>query len=108
MSEEVIEVVTDPPGNLAQDQMQQRSIQHMLNTAQFVMGTVAHELKTDLPRASAIMLSVLTTTVMVFIRGYPRETWAPQFREVAQYFERMAVQIEDEEIKGAEHDNPTN
>jgi len=101
---ETLEIVTDPPGNLAQDKMQQRAIQHLLNTAHFIMGTMAHDLKIDISHASSIMLSCLTTTVMVFIRAYPREHWAAMFREVSEYFARMAGEADVANTKGNGHD----
>jgi hypothetical protein len=96
------EEVKDPQ---AQDLVQGRATQHILNTAQFLMGSVAHDLKCGLPRASAIVLSVLGTGLMAFIRGYPRETWEGQFREIADYFTRMADEVKARE--GDTNDSPT-
>ncbi len=101
--EEVIEVDTGH-NDLAVNQVQQRIMQHMLGGAQLAMGFVASDLRCDLAKASSITLSALTTVVMVFIRGYPRETWAMQFREVGEYFTRMA---QEAEAKGASNDSPT-
>lgn len=91
--EEVLEVDTGH-SDVELNKVQQRVMNHMLQSAQFMMGYVAHELKTDMPKASSVTLSVLSTVVMIFIRGYPRQTWAMQFRELAQYFERMATEAE--------------
>jgi hypothetical protein len=100
MSEEV-----DPPDNLAVDKMHSEAVQHLLKTTRFMMGAVSHELKVDISRASSIALSILSTAVMVYIRGYPREHWGGIFQEVAQYFQRMADEAEQ---KGANNDEPNN
>lgn len=101
--EETMEIDTGH-NDLAVNQVQQRIMNHMLGSAQLAMGFVASDLKCDLPKASSITLSALTTVVMVFIRGYPREVWAMQLREVGEYFLRQAQEAEAKE--GEANDSP--
>lgn len=105
---ETIEIITDPPGDQARDATMQEYIKLLLHQAKLMVAGAGSELKTDSGHASAVVLSVFSTTLMIYVRGYPKELHSQMFRDVGQYFERMATEAE---VKGDDNggaSTPTN
>lgn len=80
-----------------QDAVMTDGIQMLLRVTKLLQHSAAHELSTDLPKASAIVMSMLATATMLYVRGYPKEAWATQFSGLAEYYAKVAREAEVKE-----------
>lgn len=89
------EIPIDPQ---QRDAVIHEGVQLLLRVSRALMNSAAHELTLTPPQASSIVMSILATNVMLYVRGYPRESWPFAFRDLAAYFNRLAD--EEEATKG--------
>lgn len=73
-----------------QDATMQEGIQLLLRMTRMMLSSVVNDLNTTPPKASALVMSMLATNLMVYVRGYPREAWPGAFEELATYFNQQA------------------
>lgn len=95
MSEEANDVELVPSGDKSRDAFMQEAIQLLLRTAKMLVSASRCEMVVDMPQASSVVMSVLATTTMLYVRGYPQG--APQimqFKELGEYFQRLGMEEE--------------
>lgn len=94
MTENKDEKMLDPNTTPAQQAFMKESVQLFLQLSKLLVNSAAKELNVDLAEASAIAMSVLATSSMIYARGYPKDGQIVQFRALAEYFNRMADEVE--------------
>lgn len=97
---------TDPPDDLQKrENTMQEGIQLLIRLVRVLLNSTVTELGVSPEKASSLVMSMLATNLMIYVRGYPAEAWALAFRELGEYFTRLAMEVEVKE--GEANDNNT-
>lgn len=94
MTDNKDEKMLDPSATPAHQAFMKESVQLLLQMSRLLVNSASNELKVDLAEASAIAMSILAASSMIYARGYPKDGQLTQFRALAEYFNRMADEVE--------------
>lgn len=96
-----------PTDDRAQDNITQEGVSFLLRAVKMMVSSVQTDLGIEPPKASAVVMSIMATATMLYVRGYPREAHVVHFRALHEYFGRMAAE-EEAKTKGDANGNASN